>query len=96
MTMKPIQPAPDASPCDSCGSPLDGDYCTNENCCHFDWPQVVTRDDIKVFSDEEIEVQYRVLVRADSSVHHAVRLTPAEADARRAAARKALDDKLLG
>lgn len=44
--------------CKQCGSPLDGEHCTDTTCCYFDWPQSVSFDDIKAFTTEEIEQRY--------------------------------------
>lgn len=49
--------------CKQCGSPLHGEYCSDNTCCYFDWPQSISREDLKVFSTEEVEEKYAVKKR---------------------------------
>lgn len=46
--------------CKQCDSPLHGEYCSNDTCCYHDWPQAIPREDLKVFSTEEVEEKYQV------------------------------------
>ena len=51
--------------CGQCGSPIEGEYCTDTTCCYFDWPQAVSRHDLTVFDVEEVEGKYGVKKRAE-------------------------------
>lgn len=52
--------------CKQCGSHLEDGYCSDETCHYHDWPQEVSRDDVRVFDTEEIEEKYSIKKRVAS------------------------------
>lgn len=52
-----------APTCKQCGSALEGEYCSDHTCGYSEWPQAVTREDLKVFSADELESKYGLAKR---------------------------------
>lgn len=55
--------------CKQCGGDMAGGYCSDETCVFSDWPQNVERDDLSVFTTEEVEEKYGIKKRDAGSAN---------------------------